>query len=286
MKNKIILGTAQFGLDYGINNQSGKVTDKDINQILNYAFENGIKELDTASAYGNSEVLIGSFIKKNPKKIFNINTKISSKKESLEFQIRKSLNRLEIDRINKLLFHSIDLYFHFKNELIEFYSKNKGVLFMNIGVSVYTNYEIQSLLNEEFISTLQAPFNLFDNYFQRGEVFEKAYQNGKTIDVRSVFLQGLFFKKEMEFKKELKPLVNYLKKIKNISLDSGYSIESLALGYVKSFNFVDKILIGVDSIYQLKRNLNQFKLNLPNNIKNKIDLIKIKDINLLNPSMW
>ena len=49
MKNKIILGTAQFGLDYGINNQSGKVTDKDINQILNYAFENGIKELDTAS---------------------------------------------------------------------------------------------------------------------------------------------------------------------------------------------------------------------------------------------
>ena len=83
---------------------------------------------------------------------------------------------------------------------------------MNIGVSVYTNYEIQSLLNEEFISTLQAPFNLFDNYFQRGEIFLKnSYLFGKTIDVRSVFLQGLFFKKEMEFKKELKPLVNYLK---------------------------------------------------------------------------
>ena len=57
----------------------------------------------------------------------------------------------------------------------------------------------------------------------------------------------------------------------------------MALGYVKSFNFVDKILIGVDSIYQLKRNLNQFKLNLPNNIKNKIDLIKIKDINFVKP---
>ena len=56
MKNKIILGTAQFGLDYGINNQNGKVSDKDVDQILNYAFESGIKELDTASSYGNSEI--------------------------------------------------------------------------------------------------------------------------------------------------------------------------------------------------------------------------------------
>ena len=90
----------------------------------------------------------------------------------------------------------------------------------------------------------------------------------------------------MEFKKKLKPLLSYLKKIKNISLDSGQSIESLALGYVKSFDFVDKILIGVDSIDHLKRNLNQFKLNIPKNIKNKIDLIRIEEINLLNPSMW
>ena len=79
MKNKIILGTAQFGLDYGINNQSGKVTDKDINQILNYAFENGIKELDTASAYGNSEVLIGSFIKKSKKFLILIQKSVLTK---------------------------------------------------------------------------------------------------------------------------------------------------------------------------------------------------------------
>lgn len=288
MKSKIILGTAQFGLDYGINNQNGKISNNDINQILNYAFDSGILELDTASSYGDTEILIGNFIKENPKKYFNINTKISTKNEGLEFQIRNSLNKLGITKINKLLFHSLDLYFHFKNELMEFYPKFKETLIKNIGVSVYTNEEIQLLLDDELVSIIQVPFNLFDNYYHRGELLKKANFKGKKIDVRSVFLQGLFFKseEEEEFKNKLKPLVNELKKIKNISTESGYSINTLALGYVKSFDFVDKILIGIDSIDHLKNNLNQLKKNIPNNIKNKIDSIRIKDINLLNPSMW
>lgn len=64
MENKMILGTVQLGIDYGINNELGKPSAKDTYEILDYAFKNGVKYLDTASAYGNSEEIIGRYIKK------------------------------------------------------------------------------------------------------------------------------------------------------------------------------------------------------------------------------
>ena len=50
--NKLILGTVQFGLDYGINNKLGKPNFKQSCEILSKAFDNGITTLDTAEAYG------------------------------------------------------------------------------------------------------------------------------------------------------------------------------------------------------------------------------------------
>ena len=74
-RNKIILGTAQFGLNYGINNFNGKIPDKEIFKILDFAYASGIKTLDTAPSYGNSETLIGEYLKSRRSKIFNVNTK-------------------------------------------------------------------------------------------------------------------------------------------------------------------------------------------------------------------
>ena len=123
--DRIILGSVQFGLDYGINNLKGKISHNESLKILEYSFENGIRELDTASVYGDSARLIGTFIKQNPSKVFKINTKVSSKNESLEFQLKKSLDNLCIPKINKLIFHSLDLYNHYKSYLGKFYFENK-----------------------------------------------------------------------------------------------------------------------------------------------------------------
>ena len=71
MNNKLILGTAQMGLDYGINNLSGKVSKNKSIEILEYAFDNGIRILDTAEVYGNAHEIIGFYHKLNPNKKFN-----------------------------------------------------------------------------------------------------------------------------------------------------------------------------------------------------------------------
>ena len=72
MRNKIILGTVQFGLPYGINNSIGQLNQEAVFEILNYSHENNISTLDTANAYGTATQVIGNFHKQY-KKHFQVN---------------------------------------------------------------------------------------------------------------------------------------------------------------------------------------------------------------------
>ena len=56
---KIAIGAVQFGLDYGVSNTYGKTSRYEALKILDYANSKGIKFIDTASSYGNSEETIG-----------------------------------------------------------------------------------------------------------------------------------------------------------------------------------------------------------------------------------
>ena len=137
--SKLILGTAQFGSDYGINNKEGKISENEINKILDFAYKNNIAVLDTASNYGNSEEIIGKYLENNPKKFFKIITKISEDKLSLKQQLFKSLKKLKRKKVEVLLFHTLELYNFFRKELPYFTKLYKGKKFNEIGVSLYTN---------------------------------------------------------------------------------------------------------------------------------------------------
>ena len=82
------------------------------------------------------------------------------------------------------------------------------------------------------------------------------------------------------------PFKDSLIQLNEISKSSGYKIEELALGYVNTFNFIDKIVIGVDSLSQLKRNLKSFSIKLSKEIKNSLESIVFLDSPLLNPKEW
>ena len=286
MKNKIILGTAQFGMDYGINNTTGKINKSKVFDILNYAFLNGIKELDTASSYGDSEKIIGEYLNCYPKNRFIITTKISDINVSLEKQVYNSLENLKIGKIDKLLFHSYDLYIHFEKEVRVFHHKFKGTLFDELGVSIYTNNEIENLISDPFINRIQSPFNILDNYNKRGSCFEKLNLSGKKVDVRSIFLQGIFFKDIPDLQFNLSPLKKYLDFIRELSNEFNIDINSIAFGYLNSFDFIDRIIFGVDSEEQLKKNLKSLSIKLPKDLLKKINSIEIKEEELLNPSLW
>ncbi|MCZ7635911.1 MAG: aldo/keto reductase [Verrucomicrobia bacterium] len=56
---KLGLGTAQFGMNYGISNTSGQIAPDDVRRILQKASEHGISVLDTVAGYGNAEAVLG-----------------------------------------------------------------------------------------------------------------------------------------------------------------------------------------------------------------------------------
>ena len=69
---KIAIGTAQFGMDYGIANRNGQVHADEVTVILDLAWQNGINTLDTAKIYGISEEAIGKYVQKWPEKSWKI----------------------------------------------------------------------------------------------------------------------------------------------------------------------------------------------------------------------
>ena len=110
---RIALGTAQFGLDYGISNNSGQVAKEDVLEIINIASLYGITALDTASKYGNAEDILGNIHLNR----FDIVTKFipETKELTLEKQLINSLNNLKISQVYGYIAHEPKYVFEQKN---------------------------------------------------------------------------------------------------------------------------------------------------------------------------
>ena len=290
MNSKLILGTVQFGLNYGINNAIGKMSEDKVFELLENAYDLGVKTLDTAEAYGNAHSVISNFHKQS-KKRFNIISKYSSSNFDypidLVERIQVHCSNFNVNYLEGYMFHS---YNDFKMNINKDPNvldniKNSGLV-KKIGVSVYSNDEIEDLLNFKNINLIQLPFNLFDNEYQRKEILEKAKKRNIEIHTRSAFLQGLFFKDVNTLHKNLLPLKKDLSDLILLSKKSNISLAELALNYPLSKSYIDKVLIGVDSLEQLKYNIKVTENKFDKLIYEKVDCIQIENTKLLNPSNW
>lgn len=285
MQNKLILGTVQFGLLYGINNQVGLISEKEVNHILKRASSLGINTLDTASGYGDAEKRIGEFHKNHqPFKVITKFSKIEG--ENWKTSLQLSLNKLKIESVETVMFHSYQAFLENRIYINQIVKTSKGKLFKKLGVSIYNNEELKALIEFDEIDVIQLPFNLLDNHQQRGVILKEAQFAGKEVHSRSCFLQGLFFKDENTLPDNLKPLKPWLRQIKNIALEHTLETGHLALQYVLNKNYIDGVLFGVDSIQQLEQNFIWANEKIPEEIFVQIDNIKVADPHLLNPSKW
>ena len=286
MTKKIILGTAQFGMKYGINNKTGKIPFNEIKKILDLAYQNRINTIDTAQNYGNSERQIGKYLEMKPENKFRLITKISKPNVPLEKQISKSLINLKSKKLHAILFHSIELYEKFKKELPFLIKHYKGKYFEQIGVSLYKNKQISNIIDDKMIDRVQLPFNMFDNSNLREGFILKLKLRGKYIDARSVFLQGLFFKKLRTLPKPFKDLNKDLNFLHKLCKESNNMMNSLAINYVLEKGYIDQVIIGIDSLEQLKSNIEQISIGISEEIIKEIDSIQIKNPEMLDPSLW
>ena len=283
--SKICLGTAQYGLDYGINNQSGKPSESEVFTILDYASFHGVSNLDSAESYGSVLEILGRYNLERGVK-YGINSKFSSFEKPLRETLGLSLAKLKSDSINVFYFHDYGQFIanpEFHRQIIDL---KKDGLITQIGLSIYDNSEFYHACKYDFIDVIQFPFNLLDNMFQRGELINLAVRAGKQLQARSIYLQGLFFMPSRSIPEKLLPLLPYLKQLKKIARDENISIGQMALNYVLQNGNIDFVIIGVDSLDQLKQNLEYSNHSISGEAIDAIDRVCVDEVELLYPKNW
>jgi len=284
LSNKLAIGTAQFGLNYGIANPNGRVNANQIQSILDFAHEKGINILDTAKAYGNSEKSIGNYLKLT-EKTWHIVTKISDSDKNLIEQIQDSKEKLTV-LPTIILAHSANLFLDpiFQSKLQE--TKDKKLVH-SIGVSLYSEEEINQVLDSEIKpDVIQLPMNILDTRLYRCGVLSKLFDREIEIHVRSAFLQGLFYLSKAKLEDGFKDVIPSLEKLKTISADIGLTLSELSLLWLLSLKEVSKVIIGVDNVAQLKVHLDTLKKNIDSSVFEEALSIYYENENILNPSLW
>ena len=288
MTSKLILGTAQIGMNYGINNKSGKISKEEAFNIFTLAHQSGIQYLDTAPVYGDAQKIIGEFHKLNPELRFNIISKIPSGHsiEKIEQLVDDFILEMNISSIEVLHFHSIQDYLNANPKRIRdiIFSLKKSKKVHSFGVSIYENSDIANIINDDNINIVQLPFNLLDNISKRGDIIKLLKFHGKKIHSRSVFLQGLLLMSSAKAPNLV--FKQYLNEIEEILGETKYSVEEIALQYCLAQENIDNTLIGVDSLEHLKINLRNSIKNMNFEVLSKINQIDFKSSSFLNPSNW
>jgi len=283
---KLCLGTAQFGLDYGINNTRGKIPGEEVIAILNLAYDSNITMIDTASAYGNSETVLGEGIAHTGKN-FKIITKYPANTELRPLQwIDASLGQLKTEKVYGCLFHNYSTFQDHPNYIEDFIEIKKSGKVAKIGFSLYHPFEAEYILkNNVPCDIVQIPYNIFDQRF--AFVFPMLKSKNIEIHVRSIFLQGLFFIPLDKIDVNFLSVKDNLTKFHDFASKTNLDISTLCFGFVNQNTYIDKIVIGIDSLDNLVSNVNSFEK--VNEIKvdcSFLEELSVTDEKIILPFNW
>ena len=261
MRPFAIIGSAQFGMPYGITNSSGQVCFDEVKKILNFSYTSGIRFLDTAEMYGNSIEVLGNYFQNyshfkiinkfpsQPKDYF-----INSDTHKWEDQFISSLNKLGIKRIDSYLLHSsYDLKKKGSRFLLDWLiSLRERGLVKRIGLSVYDSHELDGINLKNF-QLVQLPFSIYDQRFLIDGTIAKLKSLGLFIHARSIYLQGLILTDSTDLPDwvDIK-IKNHHKSLEDLARINNCSLLELCLAFIHSQTFLEGYVTGICNLAQLK----------------------------------
>ena len=270
-----MLGTVQFGLPYGIANQKGQPSRKEVLKIIKHAHEAGINQYDTAAIYGESELKLGLIFKElGISKHVSVFTKIKplnqearksekDSKKAIITSLDDSLKRLKMECISGVLFHREEDVIH-----LEVLQRQKDLgKCKSIGVSCGHDPEtVKKLFESEELDVFQIPANIMDQRHFKKETFSFSNQKKAAIFLRSVFLQGILTMRNNKIPKILEALKPLHLRYSTLAEKAGITLKELSLRAMISSG-ASNVIIGNDSLNQLKENISIFNQGpLPNEL--------------------
>ncbi len=290
------LGTVQLGIDYGFGEFRTKPTKERSDAILNKAAELGVNTLDTANNYGESEKVIGTWMKESGKRPIIV-TKIGpfdhSSPEALRTDIlsqgRKCLETLQVDQIDIIMDHNFEDFEKNPEIVRECFQqlKDEGVMKLS-GISAYSVNDYGAIANSGF-DVVQIPQNIFDwSQIDNGGL-QKIADAGMSIFARSVFLQGLVFMNPDELAPQMQFCAPWLKKFRALADEFGLEPPVLALSFVLSLPAITTVVLGCQTPEQIESNCEMMDkiVKLTDEQMEKIrETFKDIPVEVINPVLW
>lgn len=284
---KLALGTAQFGLPYGIANLAGQTSQSEAKRILQHARSVGMDTLDTAIGYGESETILGKIgvdewdvISKLPA----VPPLCPNVTEWVFTSVQASLDRLNTSSLSAILLHRADelLQEHGSELYHALVSLKKQNLVDKIGISIYEPKELDAILPLYRLDLIQAPFNLLDQSLLKTGWLPRLIEGGMEVHIRSTFLQGLLLMTGEERPQKFDQWNDVWNGYDDWLTKSNLSRLQACIRYSLSLEGITRVVVGVDSQKHLEEILAASKGSVPPTP----DSMSVDDIDLINPARW
>lgn len=288
MTAKLALGTAQFGIPYGLAAGWARVDESEACRMLDLARTAGVDMLDTAAAYGEAEAVIGrcdasafSVISKTRPFM----TSQGLRPDDLAAGVAASLKRLGIPRLHGLLFHSAEDLVQGEGALWRDAAealKAEGLV-RHLGVSVYDRPAIEKILTIWRPDIVQLPLSWMDRRLLDDGSLELLASQGCEVHVRSVYLQGILLSSPQQLPEFLQPLAPRLIEAGQRIAAAGYSMLEAALAFLRDQPLVHRVIVGAHSLRQFEDTVAAWRKQ-----ERSIDLtdLAVNDPLLVDPRNW
>jgi aryl-alcohol dehydrogenase-like predicted oxidoreductase len=283
LSEKLALGTVQFGLEYGISNPGGLASDTELQKIIAGCSTHSVNTFDTASAYGNAETRLGTFL---PSEVMVIGKFTGTSEKQIRSELLTSLSNLKTTQLHGYLAHRVNDIIQNPSVWETVENLKKENLILKSGISIYTPSELTQVIELGIHPDIvQLPYNLLDRRMLDAMAF--CSMNGIEVHVRSVFLQGLFFLNPKALPPHLELFKEPLFKIASLAKENNLSVLALALQFVLKNEFVTKAIVGVQSSQQLNEIISACSAFFDaEKLMSQISDIKIADNYMLLPQNW
>ena len=262
MADRLALGTAQWGMQYGIANEVGRPSAQEVDRILAVAAAAGIRTIDTARSYGESEALIGAATEGADWRILtklDPSAGVGDDPEKAVRRARESLaasrTALRRDRLAGVLLHRPADRVAFGGVLWHLLMEERDAGRIDaVGVSATTPAEAVDALRDPDVQVIQVAASLLDRRLLESGFFDDAAERACEVFVRSIFLQGAAYLDATRLPTSLSALADPLRRLDVLASDTGFRREVLFIAYARERLF-GRVIIGSESSAQLQADI-------------------------------
>lgn len=234
------------------------IDDKIVNNLLNFALDNGINLIDTARGYYASEDRIGRFISHrrneyilSTKVGYGIDSEPDWSYNSVIKGIEEALIKLRTDYIDIVHLHSCSLDILKNGEVILALQKAKEQGKIKLTAYSGENEELKYAVNCNFFDSIQNSFNICDqnNLFS---IFPIAKQKGMGVIAKRSIANAPWLYNEQPYGKYVE---EYWKRWQKMGFENNIDWFNVALRFTAYAKGVDCAIVGTTNIEHLRRNI-------------------------------